>query len=197
MTRVDHILRSFCTGIALNAMIASAAEAQTWAQPAPAAQPVRPAARTPAISAARPASRAPRAAPAAPRRPAIIGSEDQIRNETFEPRELLAHAADIGLTDDQRGKLEAEVRSFNARLESNLMPGLLRARSLLAEQLAARPVDEKRVNEGLDAVLRWEREVKQSQLAMLVRLKNMLSAEQVAHLQLLRKANDQKNRAAP
>jgi hypothetical protein len=195
MTRADHILRTLCTGIALSAMIASTAAAQTQAEPAapvPAAQPVRPASRAPAISAAQPAPPAARVAPAAPRRPAIVGTEDQIRNETFEPRELLTHAADIGLTIDQRSKLEAEARSFNARLESNLMPGLLRARSLLADHLAASPVDEKHIVEGLDAVLKWEREVKQNQLAMLVRLKNMLTPEQVTRLQRFRKTNEQR-----
>jgi hypothetical protein len=192
MTRANDILRSLCAAMALNAMIPSAAAAQSWAPPAPpvpAAQPVRPAPKAPAVA---PAPRAARVAPAAPRRPAIIGAEDEIRNETFEPRELLTHGADIGLTDDQRGKLEAEVRSFNTRLESNLMPGLLRARSLLADQLAVSPVDEKRVAEGLDAVLKWEREVKQNQLAMLARLKNMLTPEQVTRLQRFRKTNEQR-----
>ena len=48
------------------------------------------------------------------------------------------------------------------------------------------PIDEEQVLEYVGAALRAENEVKKLQVAMLIRLKNLLTEEQIAHLESLR-----------
>jgi Spy/CpxP family protein refolding chaperone len=49
------------------------------------------------------------------------------------------------------------------------------------------PIDETRVLERADKVMSLEREIKRAQLTLLIRLKNVLTPEQVAKLEGLRK----------
>ena len=48
------------------------------------------------------------------------------------------------------------------------------------------PIDEKKVLENINDVLLAENEVKKQQVAMLIRLKNLLNDEQVAYLESIR-----------
>ena len=49
------------------------------------------------------------------------------------------------------------------------------------------PIDEARVLEQADKVMAQEREVKKMQLSMLVRIRNLLTPEQIAKLQEIRR----------
>jgi Spy/CpxP family protein refolding chaperone len=94
----------------------------------------------------------------------------------------------LALTDGQRNMLQAEMQAYGDRLRNDLWPILMPARAALASQLAVKPIDENQVREALDAVLKAEREIKQTHMSMLIRLKNMLTPRQIARLQRFREA---------
>ena len=52
--------------------------------------------------------------------------------------------------------------------------------------LDERPVDERRVLENVNDALLAENQVKKQQIAMLIRLKNLLNDEQIAYLESIR-----------
>ena len=56
----------------------------------------------------------------------------------------------------------------------------------LMAELDKSPIDEAAVIEHVNAALRAENEVKKLQVAMLVRLKNLLTEEQIAYLESVR-----------
>ena len=57
----------------------------------------------------------------------------------------------------------------------------------MASLLRSTPIDEARVLEQADKVMAQEREVKKMQLSMLVRIRNLLTPEQIAKLQEIRR----------
>ncbi len=53
--------------------------------------------------------------------------------------------------------------------------------------LRATPIDEQKVIEQADRILSLEREVKRARLALLIRLKSLLTAEQIAKVEQIRR----------
>jgi hypothetical protein len=163
MPRFINGPRAIATGLVLSTLITCAAYAE----------PPTPPTRT-----------APRTSPTSPE----PGAEDQVQDQVFEPKEILSHVGELALTDGQRNMLQAEIQANGDRLRNDLWPILTSARAALASKLAVKPVDENQVREALDAVLKAEREIKQTHMSMLIRLKNMLARRQIARLQRFREA---------
>jgi Spy/CpxP family protein refolding chaperone len=106
----------------------------------------------------------------------------------FPPDLIMSHQSELGLQEAQRtaiiGELQRAQSSFLAlqwkmseeteRLEKLLQPGA---------------VDEAKVLEQVDRTLAAEREIKRTQIAMLIRIKNTLTPQQQAKLSELRKAS--------
>lgn len=108
--------------------------------------------------------------------------EDVFKGKLFAPDIILEHQAALGLSKDQYTAIRAavvEVQTGVAEHEWDLREAY---QSLMAE-LDRAPVDEAAVMEHVNAALMAENQVKKKQVAMLVRLKNLLTAEQIDYLE--------------
>ena len=107
---------------------------------------------------------------------------DVFKGKLFPPNIILEHQDELNLSKEQFTAIRAavvEVQANVAEHEWDLREAYQRAMADLDES----PVDENKVLENIDAVLKSENEVKKLQVAMLVRLRNLLTDEQMAYLQ--------------
>ncbi len=113
---------------------------------------------------------------------AADNKEDPFKGKLFAPNVILENQAELGLTKDQFTKIRAtvvEVQGNLAEYEWDMREAYLK---LMAE-LDESPISEDRVLELAEVALLAENQVKKQQMAMLVRLKNLLTAEQIAYLE--------------
>jgi Spy/CpxP family protein refolding chaperone len=109
---------------------------------------------------------------------------DPIGENLFPPDVIMAHASEIGLTNVQRTSIESDMRSADQSFRS-LQPQMQSATDGLARQLRASRVDQAQVMAQLDKVLGIERSIKHAQLGLMIQIKNVLTADQQAHLRRL------------
>jgi Spy/CpxP family protein refolding chaperone len=113
--------------------------------------------------------------------------DDAYARALFDPQLVLRHARDIGLTPEQRRTILDEIK----RAQTDLTPfqtDMTEPSLDLMELLEQPKVDEAAVVAKTDQVLKIENEVKKRQIAMLVRIKNVLTREQQSRLRTLRDA---------
>jgi Spy/CpxP family protein refolding chaperone len=110
---------------------------------------------------------------------------DPIGENLFPPDLVLSNQKAIGLDDAQKAFVRSEVLKAQTRF-TELQFQLQDAMETMAGLLKQNPVDETQVLAQLDKVLNTEREVKRTQIALMVRIKNKLTAEQQARLHQLR-----------
>lgn len=112
--------------------------------------------------------------------------EDPIGQHLFPPDLIMAHQDALALQEKQRATIKSEVLKAQPKFmeiqwemgeETQKMVALLRAT----------PVDEMKVLERADRIMALEREVKRAHLSLLIRLKNMLTPDQVKKLEQLRR----------
>jgi Spy/CpxP family protein refolding chaperone len=114
---------------------------------------------------------------------------DPIGENLFPPDLLLRHQQEIGLTGEQRGFVEAELRKAQtefARLQQQLQREMAAMGDLLKQE---RPAQQETLAQ-LDKVLEAERQIKRAHLALALAIRNKLTREQQARL------GDIKRRAA-
>ena len=112
---------------------------------------------------------------------------DPIEANLFPPELVMRFQQKIGLDAQQKDRLREEVGQAQVRF-SRLQWDLQEASEVLIGLLADARPDEKRVAEQVDRVLDAEREIKQTQILLMVRIKNILTAEQQQQLQGLRRS---------
>jgi Spy/CpxP family protein refolding chaperone len=112
-------------------------------------------------------------------------ARDAIADQVFRPELLMRFQDEIGMDPDQKKRLR-EVVSKSQVSFVDLQWDLHDASQELADLLSETHPDESAVLEQLGRVLDAERKVKQEQIRLLVRIKNVLTAEQQAKLQELR-----------
>ena len=108
--------------------------------------------------------------------------QDPFKGKLFAPNVILENQDALGLSKEQFTAIRAavvEVQSRVAGYEWDLRQAYV---ALLAE-LDKKPVDEDSVLKHVSTALLAENEVKKNQVAMLVRLKNLLTDEQIAYLE--------------
>jgi Spy/CpxP family protein refolding chaperone len=111
---------------------------------------------------------------------------DPLAPHVFPPELVMRHATEIGLDDRQRAAIKDAVVKTQARVmeqQWDLQPEAEK----MARLLQASPVDEAAVLAQADKVMALEREVKKAHLALLVRIKNLLTEAQRQKLTELRK----------
>jgi len=110
---------------------------------------------------------------------------DPIAENLFPPDLVLSNERAIGLEEGQKNFVRSEVLKAQTRF-TELQFQLQDATETLGGLLKQNPVDEAQVLAQLEKVLNVEREVKRTQIALMVRIKNKLTAEQQARLRQLR-----------
>ncbi|MDX1507124.1 MAG: hypothetical protein R3358_02510 [Woeseiaceae bacterium] len=108
--------------------------------------------------------------------------KDPFKGKLFAPNVILENQAELDLSKEQFTKIRAavvEVQGKVAEHEWDMREAYLR----IMEELDRSPIDEDAVLEHAEAALLAENQVKKHQMAMLIRLKNLLTAEQIAILE--------------
>jgi Spy/CpxP family protein refolding chaperone len=104
---------------------------------------------------------------------------DPVAAALIAPDVVMAHQDALALSDAQRKAIQADAQSAQVRF-SSLQWQLSAATEKLVTHLNATHVDQDRALAALDAVLALERELKHTQLTLMIQIKNQLSAEQQA-----------------
>ena len=112
---------------------------------------------------------------------------DPLAENLFPPELVMQHQKAINLTDPQKASIRADLVKTQTRF-TELQWQLQDAMEGLVALLKQSPTDEAQVMNILDKVLGFEREIKRSQIGLLVRIKNVLTAEQQAKLHRLQAA---------
>jgi len=110
---------------------------------------------------------------------------DPLTENLFPPELVMAHQKAIDLSDAQKAYIRAELLKAQTRF-TELQWQLQEAMETLVILLKQSAADESQVMSQLDKVLSSEREIKRTQISLLVRIKNKLTPDQQAHLQRLR-----------
>jgi len=113
-------------------------------------------------------------------------NDDPIGRQLFPPEMVMGHQEELGLQEKQRAAIRSEVHKVQSRFV-DLQWQLSEDTEKMASLLRSTPIDEARVLEQADKVMAQEREVKKMQLSMLVRIRNLLTPEQIAKLQEIRR----------
>ena len=112
--------------------------------------------------------------------------EDPLAQYVFPPELVMRFAPEIGLDEKQRAAIKDAVVRTQAKLVDVQWDVQGEAEKLI-RLLQASPVDEAAVLAQADKVMGFEREVKRTHLALLVRIKNVLTDTQRARLTELRR----------
>ena len=110
---------------------------------------------------------------------------DPIAQQLFPPELIMSETPRLHLDDKQRATIKNEVQRAQSKF-FDLQWELKEASDAMVQLLQQTPVDEARVLEQADKVMGYEREIKKIHLSMLIRIKNSLTAEQIAQLRQLR-----------
>lgn len=106
---------------------------------------------------------------------------DPLAGAFFPPELVMKNQQAIGLTDDQRAAIIQAVQATQPRfIEAQWQ--LEAETATLAQLVEGERVDEARVLQQIDRVLELERQIKRSQIELLVRIKNQLTPEQQQQL---------------
>jgi len=103
----------------------------------------------------------------------------------FEPELVMQHRRAIGLTDEQRDAISRMIQELQGQVV-RLQWELLDEMESLKEILVRPRIDQDRALDQLERVLETEKRIKRAHLELLIRIKNVLSAEQQRQLSRLR-----------
>ncbi len=110
---------------------------------------------------------------------------DPIGDALFPPELVMQHQQAIGLNEDQKKSIVAEIQKAQARF-TELQWQLQREVETMASELRQDRIDEQKILGQLDRVLGLEREVKRTHITLFIRIKNTLTPEQRVRLQEIR-----------
>jgi Spy/CpxP family protein refolding chaperone len=114
------------------------------------------------------------------------GGEDPFAAYLYPPDRVMGHSLEIGLEDSQKAAIKNEVMKVQGRF-TDLQFELQGESEKMVRLLQEKPVDETRVLAQVDRILAIEKEVKKMQVALLVRIKNVLTPAQQAKLTEIQK----------
>jgi len=111
--------------------------------------------------------------------------DNPLESVLYEPELIMRHGRAIHLNDEQRDAISRMIEDLQGRSVS-LQWELLDQMQELQEILAGSRVDQDRALDQMDKVLETEKRIKQANLELLIRIKNVLNATQQAELSRLR-----------
>ena len=109
-------------------------------------------------------------------------TRDIFKGKLFPPNVVLEYREELDLTKEQFTAIRSAVVAVQAEVAEHEWD-MQEAYSRVLNLLDDRPLDEAVVTEGVTAVLQAENRVKLAQMTMLVRIRNLLTDEQVAFLE--------------
>jgi Spy/CpxP family protein refolding chaperone len=115
------------------------------------------------------------------------GGDDPFARYLFPPDRIMSHSLEIGLEDAQKTAIRNEVQKAQPKF-TDAQFELQADGEKMIRLLQEKPVDETRVLAQVDRILAVEKEIKKTQITLLVRIKNVLTPAQQARLAELQKA---------
>ena len=112
--------------------------------------------------------------------------DDPIGQQLFPPELIMSQTQKLHLDDKQRATIKNEVQRAQSKF-FDLQWELKELSDTMVQLLQQTPIDEARVLEQADKVMGHEREIKKIHLALLIRIKNALTKDQIADLMQMRR----------
>jgi Spy/CpxP family protein refolding chaperone len=112
-------------------------------------------------------------------------ADDPIAQNLFPPELVMKYRQEINLDDGQSKAIKEAIQKAQAKF-LDMQWDMQSETEKLVQLLKARPVDENSVLAQVDQVLNREREIKKTQISLLVRIKNVLTEAQQNKLMELR-----------
>jgi len=107
--------------------------------------------------------------------------DDPLARHLFLPERVMGHAQEIGLDDTQRTAIRKEVQKAQSKF-LDLQFDIQTEMETMVRLVKENKVDEPKVLAQLDKVLALEKDIKKTQISLLVRIKNILTPTQQARL---------------
>jgi Spy/CpxP family protein refolding chaperone len=104
---------------------------------------------------------------------------DPVAEALIPPEIVMQNQQALGLTDAQRAAIQTDLEQAQQHF-THLQFQLAAASEKLVDTLKANKIDRERALAALDAELALEREVKHTQLGMMIAVKNVLTPDQIA-----------------
>ena len=120
-----------------------------------------------------------------PRHQGSPDTHDVIARHFFPPEMIMAHQRDIALGEDQREAIKNAVDEAHATVH-DLKWDLQPETQALADLVAAESIDEAAVLAQAERVMDMEKRIKLIHMSLVIKIKNLLTAEQRATLNRLR-----------
>jgi Spy/CpxP family protein refolding chaperone len=117
--------------------------------------------------------------------PGPMPGNDPLARFLFPPELVMSHQQAIGLTDRQRTSIQQEIQRAMGKF-TDLQMRMGGDSEKMTRLLQATPVDEAQVLDQVDQILNTERDLKKTQLSLMIRIKNTLTPEQQAKLSAMR-----------
>ena len=114
---------------------------------------------------------------------------DMLNNSVFPPDVIMEHQRELGLTDQQKAFMRGEINKTST-VFNDLQWQLQDAMEALRDTMKVDQVNEQLALAQLDKVLDAEREIKKLHMALAIRIKNNLTADQVQKLMSLNRRGD-------
>jgi len=118
------------------------------------------------------------------------GGPDDFGRNFFPPELVMQHQGEIGLQDSQRASLASAIQQAQSKF-TDVQWKLSAEGERMSKLLQPVQVDETQVLEEVDRILALEREMKRTQISLMVRIKNTLTAAQQAKLTEIRNQRGQ------
>jgi Spy/CpxP family protein refolding chaperone len=112
--------------------------------------------------------------------------DDPIGRYLIPPELVMTHSEQIGLNERQRAAIKGEIQKMQAKF-IDAQWDLQEQTGKMTQLLQQSPADETKILEQADRIMALEREIKRAHLALLVRIKNALTPEQIGKLEALRR----------
>jgi Spy/CpxP family protein refolding chaperone len=114
-------------------------------------------------------------------------ADDPIAQNLFPPELVMKYHQEINLNETQSKAIKEEIQKAQAKF-LDMQWDMQSETEKLVQLLKARPADESAVLAQVDRVLNRERDIKNTQISLLVRIKNLLADEQQNKLMELRRS---------
>ena len=111
--------------------------------------------------------------------------EDVFKGKLFPPNVILQHQTELNLSKEQFTSIKKAVVAVQANVAEHEWD-VREAYMGIMQSLDESPIDEKQVMARVSAALLAENEVKKEQMMMLIRLKNLLTSDQIEYLESVR-----------
>lgn len=108
--------------------------------------------------------------------------KDVFKGKLFPPNVILEHQDELGLSKEQFTDIRAAVVAVQGNVAEHEWD-LREAYQRVLSDLDETPIDEDKVLQNVEAALLAENQVKKLQVAMLIKLRNLLTDEQAEYLQ--------------